>query len=87
MKESLLSLYYLCQIKSSRQEQAALSGAPQQPSTQLALFTHCWVAGIIPHLQRFIRTNHSLNQFAYPMACWLGMTSTRFAARSSDFGP
>jgi len=28
--------------------------------------TQAALAGIIPHLQRFITTNHSLNQFAYP---------------------
>jgi hypothetical protein len=59
VNQALLSLYYLCQIKASRQEQAA-------------------VAGIIPHLQRFIRQNHSLNQFAYPIIFLLGKTSPRY---------
>ena len=54
----LLTMYYLCQIKGSRQEQAALSG-------------------IIPHLQRFIREEHSLKQFAYPIIFLLAKTSWR----------
>lgn len=58
VNQALLSLYYLCQIKSSRQEQAA-------------------AAGIVPHLQRFIRSNHSLNQFAFPIIFLLGKTSAR----------
>lgn len=52
----LLTMYYLCQIKSSRQEQAALSG-------------------IIPHLHRFIRQDHPLKQFAYPIIFLLAKTS------------
>lgn len=54
----LLTMYYLCQIKASRQEQAALSG-------------------IIPHLQRFIREEHPLKQFAYPIIFLLAKTSWR----------
>lgn len=54
----LLTMYYLCQIKSSRQEQAALSG-------------------IIPHLQRFIRLDHPLKQFAYPIIFLLAKTSLK----------
>lgn len=52
----LLSMYYLCQIKQSRQEQAA-------------------VHGIIPHLIRIIRDNHSLKQFAYPIIMLLGKST------------
>jgi hypothetical protein len=44
----LLTMFYLCQIKASRQERAA----------------QC---GIIPHLQRFVRADHPMKQFAYPM--------------------
>jgi hypothetical protein len=54
----LLTMYYLCQIKSSRQETAALSG-------------------IIPHLQRFIRLDHPLKQFAYPIIFLLAKTSSK----------
>jgi hypothetical protein len=54
----LLTMYYLCQIKASRQEQAALSG-------------------IIPHLQRFVREEHPLKQFAYPIIFLLAKTSWR----------
>jgi len=54
----LTSMYYLCTIKASRQEQAAR-------------------AGIVPHLQRFIRANHPLRQFALPIVMQLAKTSKR----------
>ena len=57
----LLSMYYLCQLKSSRQEQAALHG-------------------LIPHLQRFIQSDHPLKQFAFPIIFALCKTSKRTRA-------
>ena len=57
----LLSMYYLCQLKGSRQEQAALHG-------------------LIPHLQRFIASDHPLKQFAYPIMFQLCKTSKRTRA-------
>jgi hypothetical protein len=55
----LLSMYYLCQLTPSRQEQAA-------------------VCGIIPHLQKIIRANHPLKQFAFPIIFLLGRTNKRY---------
>ncbi len=54
----LLSMYYLCQLKASRQEQAALHG-------------------LIPHLQRFIASDHPLKQFAFPIIFALCKTSKK----------
>jgi hypothetical protein len=54
----LLSMYYLCQLKASRQEQAALHG-------------------LIPHLQRFIASDHPLKQFAFPIMFALCKTSKK----------
>ena len=54
----LLSMYYLCQIKASRQEQAAM-------------------CGLIPHLERFIRSDHPLKQFAYPIIFQLAKCSNK----------
>lgn len=53
----LLTMYYLTQIKVSRQEQAARSG-------------------VIPHLQRFIREEHPLKQFAFPIILLLAKNSS-----------
>jgi secreted Zn-dependent insulinase-like peptidase len=38
------------------------------------------IAGIIPHLQAFIRRNHPLKQFAYPILFKLAKTSKRTQA-------
>jgi len=63
----LLTMYYLCQIKQSRQEAAALSG-------------------IIPHLQRFIRLDHPLKQFAYPIIFLLAKSSPRARVELKKYG-
>lgn len=56
--QAILTMFYMMQIKTSRQEEAALSG-------------------VIPHLQRIIRTNHPLKQFAFPMICKLAHASIK----------
>jgi hypothetical protein len=50
-------MYYLCQINTSRQEQAAFNG-------------------IIPHLQRIIRANHPLKQFAFFIIFLIGKSKS-----------
>jgi len=63
----LSSMYYLCRLTPSRQEQAAVSG-------------------IIPHLQKMIRANHPLKQFAFDILFNLGKTSRRSRMELKKYG-
>jgi hypothetical protein len=53
----------------------------------VSVLTLCAWAGVIPPLQRIIRQGSAHNQFAYPIACWLGLTSATYAVAGVVLSP